>query len=317
MTDCAWDDLSIEREVLDRAGADLVLAPAGDEATLCRLAAGADAILNNWARVSPAVIDAAPACQIISRMGIGLDSIDVAYATTRGIPVTNVPDYCIIEVAEHALALLLACARNVAYQHLATKQGSYQLLAGPTLRRIEGRTLGIMGFGGIGRQLAQRAAGLGLRILATSRSRRDPQPGVAYVDLDELLAESDFISLHVPLTAETRHMIGAAQLARMRPTTWLINTSRGPLIDHQALAAALAADRLAGAALDVQEPEPPDLSQAPFNDSRVIVTPHIAFVSAESLLDLRQRSSGQVAERLAGRIPPHVVNPQVFERSSK
>jgi len=308
LTDFAWSDLDIERQILGAIGADLIVAPQAVEATLKKLAADVDAIMTNWARVSDAVLAAAGHCRIVSRLGIGLDNIDVASATRRGMVVTNVPDYCLIEVAEHALAMLLAQARKIAFWHLETTHGSYQLQSGPILRRIEGQTLGIVGFGRIGRKLADKAAALGLQILATGRIRRDLPPYAQWCSLDELLAESHYISLHVPLTPETRHMIGAEQFARMKPAAYLINTARGGLIDHAALAAALAANKIAGAGLDVQEPEPPDLSKPPFNDPRVIVTPHAAFVSAESLINLRTRASQQVADFLTGRTPENVVN---------
>ena len=236
----------------------------------------------------------------------------MTYATERGIPVTNVPDYCQIEVAEHALALILALARRVALYHLDTKRGLYELNAHMPIQRIEGQTLGIVGLGGIGRRLAEKAQGLGLRVLVTSRSRKDPPPGVTYFELDELLAESDYVSLHVPLVDATRHLIGTAQLDRMKPTAMLINTSRGGLIDHDALAAALDSGQIAGAGLDVQVPEPPDPSQPPLDDPRVIVTPHAAFVSEESLCNLRTRCARQVAVRLRGTVPENVVNPEVL-----
>jgi D-3-phosphoglycerate dehydrogenase len=207
------------------------------------------------------------------------------------------------------LALLMALGRKVAFYHHQTKQGDYLLQAGPTLRRLEGQTLGIVGLGNIGSKLAEKATQLGLQVVATTRSRRQPMPNVRVVSLDELLATSDYVSLHLPLTAETRHLMGASQLAQMKPSAYLINTARGGLIDTDALAGALAEDRLAGAALDVQEPEPPDLSQPPYNDPRVIVTPHAAFVSVESLANLRQRVSRQVVDRLEGRRPENVVNP--------
>lgn len=200
LTDYAWNDLTIETAILDEIGASIVLPRDTSEAALAEAAADCDAIMNNWATVSAAVIDAAPRCRIIARLGIGLDSIDVARATERGIPVTNVPVYCLIEVAEHALALILACGRKVGWYHLETKQGRYDLKSGPVLRRMEGQTLGIIGLGAIGRKLAEKATALGLRVLAFSRTRRAPPPGVSYVELDELLTQSDYISLHVPLT---------------------------------------------------------------------------------------------------------------------
>lgn len=314
LTDYAWPDLVIEREILSSAGAELIVAPRQDVATLSALAANADGIMTCWARVPAEVLAAATRCRIVARLGIGLDNIDVAEATRRGIPVTNVPDYCLAEVAEHALALILALGRKVAFYHHETKSGRYELAAGAPLKRLEGQTLGIVGLGNIGRRLAQKALGVGLRVVATSRRQLQPMAGVQGRGLDDLLAESDYVSLHAPATSQTRRLIGAAQLARMKPSAYLINTARGALVDEAALADALAAGRLAGAALDVQAHEPPDLSQPPYNDPRVIVTPHVAFASEESLAELRGRSARQVAARLAGQVPENVVNPEVLEK---
>lgn len=314
LTDYAWPSLDLEQQGLAEVDAELVVAEKDktDAASLAELAKTCDAIMTNWAKVPEQVIAASPKCRIVSRLGIGLDNIDVGYCTRRGIPVTNIPDYCLIEVAEHALALLLAMARKVSFYHHETKNGRYQLQAGPKLRRIEGQTLGIVGLGNIGRRLAEKAIGLGLKVVATSRSRKHPVPGVEFVELAELLARADYVSLHTPLTPETKNSFAAPQFARMKPTAYLINTARGGLIDHVALAAALEAGQLAGAALDVQDPEPPDLSRPPYNDPRVIVTPHAAFVSEESLSDLRSRVARQVATRLTGGVPENVVNPQVL-----
>ena len=312
ITDYAWPNVDIERAILAGVDAELIIAPQGqqDAASLAALAAkeNVDAIMTNWAKVPKTVIEAAQKCSIVSRLGIGLDNIDVAYCTSRKIPVTNVPDYCLIEVAEHALALLLALSRKVAFYHYETKSGRYNLQSGPTLRRIEGQTLGIVGLGNIGRKLAEKARGLGLNIIATSRSGRNPMPGVPFVALDELIERSDYISLHTPLTAENRHMMGAVQFASMKPSAYLINTARGGLIDNKALTAALNAGQLAGAALDVQDPEPPNLAEPPNNDPRDIVTPHAAYVSEESLTNLRTRVARQVATRLTGGVPESVVN---------
>jgi D-3-phosphoglycerate dehydrogenase / 2-oxoglutarate reductase len=316
ITDYAWPDVSIERQTLSEIGAELVVAEKQDAESLASLAKQCDAIMTNWAKVPRSVIEACTNCQIVSRLGIGLDNIDVAYCTSRGIPVTNVPDYCLIEVAEHALALLLGLSRKIGWYHRQTKQGEYQLQSGPRLRRIEGQTLGIVGLGNIGVKLSEKAMGLGLNVVATSRSGKSKLAGVAMVSLEELLAKSDYISLHTPLTPETRHMFAAEQFKQMKPTAYLINTARGGLIDHAALAAALEAGHLAGAALDVQDPEPPNLAQPPYNDPRVIVTPHAAFVSEESLANLRSRVARQVAARLSGRRPENVVNPEVLDRLS-
>lgn len=315
LTDYAWPDLEIERRVLAEHDAELVVADDTDAAALERLARkhAVDAIMTNWANVPSSVIAASGKCRIVSRLGIGLDNIDVAFCTAHTIPVTNVPDYCLIEVAEHALALLLGLARKVAFYHHAAQQGEYDLQAGPRMWRMEGQTLGIVGLGNIGRRLAAKAQGVGLNVVATTRSRRDVPTGVQIVELDELLECSDYVSLHVPLVDQTKHLIGAQQLARMKSTAYLINTARGGVIDHAALAEALQQGQLAGAALDVQETEPPDMSQPPYNDPRVIVTPHAAFVSQESLENLRSRTAAQVGTRLQQGVPENVVNPEVLD----
>lgn len=312
ITDFAWENLDIETTELAAVDAEIVSPPSHDEATLIAHAGDVDAIMTCWAKVTAPVVAAAPRCRIVSRLGIGLDNIDVTYCTQHQIPVTNVPDYCLTEVAEHALACVMALGRRIAFYHHATKAGLYQLRAGATLRRMEGQTLGIVGFGNIGKKLAEKAQALGLRILVTTRSKREPIPDIEFCSLPELLVRSDYVSLHTPLTNETRHMMGADQFSLMRPSAYLINTARGGLVDQEALTAALQQGRLAGAALDVQDPEPPDLSQAPFNDPRVIVTPHAAFVSLESLENLRRRAARQVVARLRGELPENIVNPVGF-----
>jgi D-3-phosphoglycerate dehydrogenase / 2-oxoglutarate reductase len=314
LTDYAWADVGIERQILGEAGAELVVAKATDAASLAAAAVNADAIMTNWAKVTEPVIAAGRKLRIVARLGIGLDNIDIEAATRRRIVVTNVPDYCVIEVAEHSLALLLALARKVGFYHQETKSGQYRLQSGPPLRRIEGQTLGIIGIGRIGQKLAEKAVPLGLRVLATSRNRPGELPhSVEFCDLDELLRRSDYLSLHLPLTPQTRHLIDARRLAGMKRGAYLINTSRGALIDTAALISALESGQLAGAALDVQDPEPPPLERPPYNDPRVIVTPHAAFVSIESLENLRTRASRQVAAFLTGERPENIVNPSVLD----
>jgi len=311
-TDYAWPDTEIERNILAEVDAELIVAEQTDVASLAALAADCDAIMTNWAQVPEAVIAAAVNCRIVARLGIGLDNIDVDYCTRNGIVVTNIPDYCLIEVAEHALAQMLSLARKVAFYHHQTQSGVYDLKAGGKMYRVEGQTLGVIGFGNIGRKLAEKALGIGLRVVAASKSRRNPLEGVEWVDRAALFEQSDFVSLHLPAVPETHHLVGPEQLASMKPTAFLINTARGSLVDHEALAAELARGGIARAALDVQDPEPPDLSVPPYNDPRVIVTPHAAFVSEESLADLRRRTAQQVADRLEGRTPESVVNPDVL-----
>jgi D-3-phosphoglycerate dehydrogenase len=307
LTDFAWPDVRLEEAELSAAGIELVVAPRSEAKTLIALACDVQAILACWAQLPASVIESARQCRIISRMGIGLDNIDLEAAGRRGIVVTNVPDYCQIEVAEHTIALILALGRRIAEFHSRSQSGKYHRDVSAPLRRIEGQVLGILGCGSIGGEVARRARGLGMTVVAATGGHREPPAGVVSVGLDELLARSDYVSLHLPLTAETRHIMDEGAFRRMKPTAYLINTARGGLVDHQALAEALARGEVAGAALDVQEPEPPDLSRPPYNDPRVIVTPHVAFLSEESLRELRTRACRQVIDCLAGRRPENVV----------
>lgn len=313
ISDYSWPDVEIEREVLAQAGAELVVAPADDRETLRRLAASVDAIMTCWAPIPAEVIEAVENCRVVARLGIGLDNIDVAFCTRRGIPVTNVPDYCQLEVAEHTLALLLALARNIGIFHQDARNGVYARDHGPPLQRLAGRTLGLVGLGRIGRAVAERASALGLEVVATRRDLSRPAGTIPLLPLPELLERSDFVSLHLPLDDENAGMIGAAELAMMKPGSFLINTARGGLIDSQALSVALDSGQLAGAALDVQDPEPPPLDAPPYNHPHVIVTPHAAFVSEQSLLDLRTRASNQVVQCLRGEVPDNLVNPEILD----
>lgn len=308
VTDHPWPRLDVETRALEELGVEWVDAPDPSEATLVDCARDVDAIAVCWARVTDSVLEAAARCRIVARLGIGLDNIDVAAATRRGMLVTNVPDYCIEEVADHALALILACGRNIGWFHARTKRGEYQLSAAPPMRRLCGQTVGLLGLGRIGRRTAEKARGVGLRVIAHNRSGHDHGSGVTMVSLEQLLSDSDYLCLHAPLAAETRHIINADTLARMRSTAFLINTSRGGLVDEAALWGALQANRLAGAALDVFEPEPPDLSQPLFRDERVIVTPHAAFVSQEAVVELRTRVCRQIQAALTGGSPENVIN---------
>lgn len=313
MTDRAWPDCDIEREILQRADAELLEASAQDEATLSRLAADVDAIATNWARVTDGVIRSSPRCRIIARFGIGIDNIAVATATEQGIPVANCPDYCVSEVSDHALGLLLACARRIGFFHLRTKRGEYDLGAATTMRRLSEQTVGLVGLGHIARELVPKLRALGLTVIAHTPSGADRGTGCRMVSMSELLEQSDFVSLHAPHSGETHHLIDAQALKQMKPTAYLINTSRGGLVDTKALWDAIRENRLAGAALDVFEPEPPDLSEPLYRDERVIVTPHAAFVSAESLAQMRTQAMNQVVQGLQGEVPNNVINPKYIE----
>ena len=304
ITDHAWPDVQVESVILEAAGLQVVDAPTSDEATLCALAADAVAIMTCFGQVTARVIDSAHGLQVVARFGVGVDNIAVDTASARGIPVTYVPDYCAAEVAEHALALLLALARGIVRYDRSVKSRRWDLSVAAPLRRIEGQTLGLIGYGRIGSRLAVKARGLGMRVLA-SGSRAG---GVVTADLDVLLAESDFVSLHVPLKPETRGMVNDTFLRQMKPSAVLINTARGGLVDTAALTRALREGWIAGAGLDVL-PEEPIAADDPLLDlDNVVITPHVAFYSEESLLELRRRAAQSVVDVLAHRAPEHVAN---------
>ena len=312
-TDRAWPDCEIERAILAPIGAEVVEANSTDEAELIRLAREADAIAACWAQVTPSVIAAATRCKIVARFGIGVDNIPVAACTQRGIPVTFVPDYCITEVADHTIALMLASLRKTAFFHLRTKRGEYDLSAGPTLRRLSGLQLGLVGFGRIAQAVVPRARALGLNVVANSLSQIDHGTQCPMLPLDELFRSSDVVSLHCPLTAHNRHLVDAQAFQTMPSHAIVINTSRGGLVDHDAAWHALDQKQIGGLALDVFDPEPPDLNQPLFADERVIVTPHAGFLSQESVDELRRRTAQQVANVLTGRMPEHVVNTETCD----
>lgn len=308
ITDRAWPDLEIERDVLATVDAEVIESPNTEESTLAELARDVDGIGTCWAPVTANVIHAATRCRVISRFGIGLDNIDVAAATARGIPVTNVPDYCVEEVSDHTIALLLAAARRIAHFHRRMKGGEYDLSSAPVPKRLSQQTLGLVGFGRIGQAVYHKAQAFGLHVLAHSASNQDHATGCRMVSLQELIKASDFISLHAPLTAQTQSILNATAFQAMKPHAVVINTSRGGLIDTEALQAAIHDGSIGGAALDVFDPEPPDLSLPLYQDERVITTPHSAFTSEESLIQLRTRAAQNLADVLRGVRPAHIVN---------
>lgn len=313
ITDYAWPSLDIEREVL--AGAELIAAESGDEAELLGLAGDCDAILTCWKRVTPPVLDAAPRCLVVGRYGVGLDNIAVEHATELGIVVANVPDFCVDEVSEHALALTLALVRKVVEFAEQTRSGGWDNSAAGELHRLRGQTMGLLGCGRIGSATAEKARAFGMRVLAYTRSGKGiPDWIEPAASLDELLGAADVLSIHAPLTAETQGMIGEAELRRMKDSAFLVNTSRGAIVDQAALARALEERWIAGAGLDVLVAEPPDPDDPLPRLPNAIVTPHASFYSAESTAELQERAARNVLRVLRGEVPDTVVNAEVLDR---
>ena len=317
VTDRAWSDLTVEQAILGEIGVELIDAPGGGETTLAGLATGACGILTCWAKTTRRVIEAAlPGLAVIVRYGVGLDNIDVDYATQRGVPVAYVPDYCTTDVAEHTIALLLSLSRKVTRFDRAIRAGVWDIAEGLPLRRLSGQTLGLIGYGRIAREVATRAQALGLQVMASSpslTSERTADSGVEAVPLERLLAEADFLSIHCPSTEATRGMIDRVALAKLKPTACLINTSRGDIVDEEALVDALESGRLAGVALDVRRQEPPDAGDRLVGMPQVIHTPHAAFYSAESLQALREGAAWEARRVLTGGEPENLVNPAYRE----
>jgi len=303
VTDSVFPSLDIERSVLGAVGAHLTSLQATREEELLEPVKDADGLLVCYAPVTRRVIERAAHCRVIARYGIGVDNVDLQAAAAHGIVVTNVPDYCIEEVSDHALALVLACARRVVHLDRLVHTGRWDAKDALPIRRLQGQVLGLVGFGKIPRRLAAKAAAIGL-IPVTFDPFIDAATCAAHgaqkVDLSTLLAKADFVSVHAPLTAQTRGLIGEVELRHMKPTAFLINTARGPVVSENALAKALQAGWIAGAALDVVETEPLPPTHPLMTLPQVLLTPHVAFYSQESMLELQRKAAEDVARVLTG-----------------
>ena len=315
MTDYAWPSVEPERQVLEKIDTELIVAESGTEAEFIDLAPQVDGILTCWLHVTTAVVEAAQKCKVIGRCGIGLDNIDVETATALGMVVTNVPAYCIDEVSDHTMALLLACARKINLLDRTIKNGNWTRDVGPSMRRIRGQKLGIVGFGKIGKAIVPKAKAFGLEVLAYS-PRATQQiadaHGVTLVDFPELLVESDFITIHAPLNPATEGIFDEEAFRRMKSTAYILNTSRGGIIETDALYGALTIGEIAGAGLDVLAEEPPQSDEPLLALDNAILTPHAAFTSEESIYDLEVTAAAEVARVLTGQMPESVVNPEVL-----
>lgn len=303
ITDYAWPDLSIEEEILGGAGLEIVsVADSAQDAVA--LIDGCDAVMTCWAPVSAELLAAGTSLKCVARFGVGTDNIDLAAARTLGLVVTYVPDYCVEEVSDHALALALAWARGVVWLDAAIRSGVWDPAA-LQLRRVSSLTMGVWGYGRIGRRTAEKFAGMGARVLAWDPVA--PEGGPAQrVSLETLLSECEVLSLHMPASPDGSAKVGAKEFAGMRSGALVINTARGTLVDTQALLDALDRGTIGAAALDVVAGEP-DLPAALIAHPRVILTPHVAFSSTESVRELRRRACEDVVRVLSGDEPQNRV----------
>ncbi len=281
-------------------------------------AADADALVMSWLPVTRQLIEELKRCRVIARFGIGVDMIDLDAATEHGILVCNTATYCLDEVSNHAIGLLLMLNRGLLRDIDAVRSGGWFRVRDSPPRRLHGQRLGLVGLGNIGKLVARKARGFGLDVVAYDPYLRDHQravDGTPLIDLDDLLESADIVSVHCPLNASTRHLLGAHELAMMKTSACLINTSRGPVVDQAALVEALAQHRLAGAGLDVFEMEPLPTDDPLRQLDNVILTPHSASWSVESSVECRRVAVEHVLTVLRGGVPADVVNRTVLQRA--
>lgn len=313
ITDHRFPDVEQERSAVEALGGQLVVGQLTGEAELIDLCRDADGVLNGRAKITARVIAAMERCRIIVRYGIGIDTVDIAAATERRIMVANVPDYCVDEVSDHALTLLLMLSRQAIPSVNIARQDTWSLGGLRPLHRLRSQVCGLFGAGRIGSLLAKKVAALGMRVVVHDPYLKETQArdlGVELVSFDDLLVRSDFISLHAPLTDETRHRFGEAAFARMKPEAFIINTARGGLVDEAELIEALDSGKLAGAGLDAVESESAATAtrNTLVNHPKIVVTAHTAWLSVEARSSLQQRAAAQVAAALRGEKPYGLVN---------
>jgi D-3-phosphoglycerate dehydrogenase / 2-oxoglutarate reductase len=310
VTDSPFPSLDPAKAALARIDPELRVAKSASADDVLAVARDADAILVTYAKLPGDLLRQLRRCKAIGRFGLGVDNIDVAAAAELGITVTYVPDYCMQEVSDHAMALLLALARKVPQSNALVQAGRWEMPAVVPIHRLAGRVLGLVGFGNIPRELAPKAKAFGLRVVAhdpyVSQQVLDAA-GVERVSFDQLLEISDFVSIHAPLLSATRGLFNAEVFRKMKKGARLINTARGPLVDEDALVAALDSGQLAGAALDVVAVEPLPKDSKLIGRDNVILTPHTAFYSVEALNELQTKCAADVARVLSGEPPVYPV----------
>jgi len=314
ITDCNHPSIEIERKMLSEINAELILSNCNTEEDIIKVAKDADGIINQRVSITRRVIKSLNKCKVIVRYGVGVDNIDIKVATECGIIVANVPDYCVDEVSSHAIGLILGCARGIILFNSKVKEKRWGFSLAKPLFRTQGKTLGIFGLGRIGSAVAKKSIGFGLKIIACDPYVSKVNNRIKMVDFPQLLSESDFISINASLTDKTWHAFKENELKAMKKTAYLINTARGSIVDEKALYKALREGWIAGAGLDVLEKEPPDWNNPLLKLDNVIFTPHSAFYSEESYIELKTRTAKAVLSVLNGKLPETIINPQVLNR---
>ncbi|MGE7637114.1 C-terminal binding protein [Peribacillus frigoritolerans] len=312
LTDYEFEHLKYEEEIFQESGLEInfIKAQCKTEEEVMEHAKEADAILNQYAPISRRVIESLENTKIISRYGVGVNTIDLDAAKEKGITVANVPDYGMEEVSNHALALLLSSARKVALLNKEVKKGNWDFKVCVPIHRFDKQTVGVLGFGRIPRRFIEKVKPLGFKTAAYDPfvSATDMAAvGVQKMDLDEIIGEADYLSIHVPLIDDTYHLINEERLKQMKSNAVIINTARGPIIDEKALSNALEKGIIAGAALDVTENEPVSIDSPLLTMDNVIITPHSAWYSEEAMVELRQKAARNIVQVLKGEKTPYAL----------
>jgi len=310
VTDSVFPNLDPAMAALARLDPEVRMAKSSSTDDILAVARDADAILVTYAKLPGDLLRRLTQCKAIGRFGLGVDNIDVPVARERGIVVTYVPDYCLREVSDHAMALLLALVRKIPFSNKLVQSGRWEMPAVVPIRRLEGSVLGLVGFGNIPRAVAPKAKAFGMRVVT-----HDPYvspdvlaaAGIEGVSFERLLEVSDYVSVHAPLLPATRGLFNAQAFAKMKKGALIVNTARGPLIDEAALVAALDSGHLGGAALDVVATEPLAKNSPLIGRDNVILTPHTAFYSVEALEELQTKCASDVARVLSGEAPVYPV----------
>jgi D-3-phosphoglycerate dehydrogenase len=315
ITDCDHGSIEEEKEVFGQIGAELILAQVQKEEDLIRVCKEADGLINQYALLTRMVFENLPKCKVVSRYGVGVDSVDLKAATDFGIIVANVPDYCMDEVTNQTISMILTLIRKTAFFDQKVKSGQWDFRVGIPIYRMKGKTLGLIGCGKIGLEVGKRMSAFGVKVIAFDPYLDKVSEGVELKDLDTVLKESNIISIHCPLNDSTRHLFSDEAFKKMEKKPILINTSRGPIIDEKALIQALEQRLISGAGLDVLEKEPPDLRNPLLKMENVILSPHVGFYSEESISELKRRTAKNVADVLRGRQPSSVVNREILGKT--
>lgn len=317
LTDYEWPDLSIEHGIFSPHGINFTAAHCKNEEDVLSVAENADAIISEYAPLTERVIQSLQQCKIISMNAAGFDNVNVEAATQKGILLVNCPDYCFEEVADHTMAMILSCARGIFQYDRRIRSKIWDFKAAGPRQRIRNSVLGLFGFGRIAQAVADRANSFGMRIFAYDPFIKEDYmmaKGVKPAALQTIISAADYLSIHVPLTKETRALIGAEHLSCMKRSAFLINASRGGIVDERALHDALKSGVIRGAALDVLAKEPPEFDNPLLALENVLITPHAAFYSEDAMREVRSRAAQEVIRVFKGGLPNNIVNPSVIEQ---